>query len=371
MIELTAIGVSIIAGFGPMLFYSFLLYRLDRYEKEPFITLAAVYCWGAVIAAGGAFLINTISSLGLSFVFQSESTAMFTTMTLVAPVVEEALKGFAVLLVYLFFQQEFDSRLDGILFAGVTALGFAATENAWYIYSLGYLPGGWKGFLDLFIIRTLWVGWQHPFYTAFIGLGLAQFRLSPGLRNRWIFPVLGFSAAIFLHTLHNLLAVFLSEPPGYLFSRAWDWTGYLGLLIFIFGVNQREKRWIKKYLAEEVEKNTLTKSQLSSLMRTSTQLAEIRKQPSRETRKQVKRFFHLAGELMHKKRQKAERIKNKNKEANIDYLRSEVRKLSRQISMSDIPKSLPTRIIKEHPDEQPAGRISLAPGKDEQPDLRN
>ncbi len=368
---MTAICFSIMAGFSPMLLYSFLLYRLDRYEKEPFLILAAVFCWGAVIAAGGAFLINTTSNLGFSLIFQSESTAILTTTTLVAPVVEESLKGFAVLLVYLLFQDEFDSRLDGILYAGVTALGFAATENAWYIYSLGYLPGGWNGFLEMFTIRSFWVGWQHPFYTAFIGLGLAHFRLSPRHRQRWIFPLLGISAAVFLHILHNLLAVLFYEPPFLLFIRTWDWTGYLGLLIFIFAINHREKRWIKKYLADEVNNNTLTKSQLKSLMKTRTQLIAIRKHNSHEIQMLVKRFFHLSGELMHKKRQDAENIKSSNTETTIDQLRAEVRKLSKQISLVEIPKSRPAKTGKEPPDEQPAGQVSLAPGKNERPNLRN
>ena len=59
----------------------------------------------------------------------------------------------------------------------MTALGFAATENVQYIYEHGYLSGGWEGFWQLAFIRILVVAWQHPFYTAFTGIGLAVARL--------------------------------------------------------------------------------------------------------------------------------------------------------------------------------------------------
>ena len=91
---------------------------------------------------------------------------------------EETLKGLAVLVVFLVFRREFDSVLDGIIYAGVAALGFAATENAYYIYTYGYQESGWSGLLSLTFIRVILVGWQHPFYTAFFGIGLAVARLN-------------------------------------------------------------------------------------------------------------------------------------------------------------------------------------------------
>ena len=41
------------------------------------------------------------------------------------------------------------------------ALGFAATENAYYIFNMGYLVNGWQGITQLSVIRILLVGWQH------------------------------------------------------------------------------------------------------------------------------------------------------------------------------------------------------------------
>ena len=174
----TAVIVSIIVGFLPMLFFAWIVYWVDRYEKEPRLLLGVVFVWGAVLAAGAAFLVNTVLGLGVYLFTRSDSITELTTGSLIAPIVEECLKGLAVLVVFVIFRREFDSILDGIIYASVTALGFAATENAYYIYTFGYNENGVLGIFVMFVIRVFLVGWQHPFYTAFTGIGLAVSRLS-------------------------------------------------------------------------------------------------------------------------------------------------------------------------------------------------
>src|SRR5512143_48801 len=154
------------------------IYWLDRYEKEPLILLGAAFFWGAVVAAGFAFVFNTISGLGIYALTGSGDVADQATASVVAPFVEEGLKGLAVLLVFLFFRRECDSILDGMIYAAITALGFAATENILYIYGHGYVDGGWSGLWGMVVIRDVMVAWQHPFFTAFTGVGLAVARLN-------------------------------------------------------------------------------------------------------------------------------------------------------------------------------------------------
>src|SRR5512140_807658 len=105
--------VSLLFAFIPAFMMAVLVYWLDRYEKEPLILLGAAFFWGAVIAAGGAFLINTVFGIGIYELTGSGDVADQATASLVAPFVEEGLKGVAVLIVFLFFRKEFDSILDG------------------------------------------------------------------------------------------------------------------------------------------------------------------------------------------------------------------------------------------------------------------
>src|SRR5512139_2515009 len=93
-------------GFVPMFLFAGFVNWLDRYEKEPKLLLGAAFVWGVVIAGGGAFIINTIFGLSIYELTGSESAADFGTTSIVAPIVEEALKGLAVLVVFLMFRKE-------------------------------------------------------------------------------------------------------------------------------------------------------------------------------------------------------------------------------------------------------------------------
>ena len=217
-------GVSIISGFSTAFLFAFFIYWLDRYEKEPWLLLTAVFLWGVVVAAGGAFILNTIFGITIFVATANDIAAEASTAIISAPLVEESLKGMAVVIVFFFFRKEFDNILDGIVYAGVAALGFAATENSLYIYR-GYAEGGFGGFVLLSLIRNVVVGWQHPFYTAFIGIGLAIARLNKNMLVKIVAPFIGWVLAVGTHSLHNTLATFLSGLGGFAFGIFLDWTG--------------------------------------------------------------------------------------------------------------------------------------------------
>jgi RsiW-degrading membrane proteinase PrsW (M82 family) len=124
---------AFLLAFIPAFVMAVFIYWLDRYEKEPLIVLGAAFFWGAVVAAGGAYIINTVFGIGIYALTGSGDVADAATSSIVAPFVEEALKGAALLAIFLAFRKEFDSILDGIIYAGITALGFAATETSVHI----------------------------------------------------------------------------------------------------------------------------------------------------------------------------------------------------------------------------------------------
>ena len=239
--------VSGLVGFGSALLFASVLYWLDRFEKEPLILLGGVFLWGALVAAGSAFLINTSLGLGIYVFTGSNFATDLATGSLVAPLVEETLKGLAVLGIFLVFHSEFDSVLDGIIYAGVAALGFAASENTYYIFTYGFQQGGWSGLLALTIIRVFLVGWQHPFYSAFFGIGLALARLNRSWFVRIFAPATGLGLAMFTHAFHNTVAALFSGGEGMLVGAFFDWTGWL----FMFGVILWAT-WREQPAAEEI-----------------------------------------------------------------------------------------------------------------------
>src|SRR5512134_3899412 len=190
---------SFFFGFVPMFVFAGFVNWLDRYEKEPKLLLGAAFIWGVVIAGGGAYILNTMFGIGIYMITGSEGAAEFGTTSIVAPIIEEALKGLAVLVVFLFVRKEFDSVLDGVVYGAVTAMGFAAIENVLYIYRNGYIEGGWEGFWVLVVIRVFLVGWMHPFFTAFTGIGLAIARMSRNVLAKIIAVPTGYAVAVTTH----------------------------------------------------------------------------------------------------------------------------------------------------------------------------
>ena len=303
MSSATAVLVSIVMGFLPMLVFAWMVYWVDRYEKEPRLLLGVVFAWGAILAAGAAFIVNTALGLGVYLFTRSDTLTEFTTGSLIAPIVEECLKGFAVLIVFLLARGEFDSILDGIIYASITALGFAATENAYYIYTYGYSENGPIGMLMMFVVRVFLVGWQHPFYTAFTGIGLAIARLSHKSTVKIIAPVTGLFVAILTHSFHNTVASFLPGLTGLAAGTLIDWTGWLFMFIFILWALRREQRWIIRQLKQEVESNLITPTQYrvacSAWLQSLTRLKAFFSGQYRATN----RFYQVAAELAYKKEQ--------------------------------------------------------------------
>jgi len=267
--------------------------------------LGAVFLWGAVVAAGSAFIINTFLGIGIFTFTGSEVVTELTTGSIVSPLVEETLKGAAVLIVFIIFRREFDSVLDGIIYAGVAALGFAATENTYYIYSYGYQEGGWSGIFYLTFVRIFLVGWQHPFYTAFFGIGLAMARLNRNWGVKVLAPVIGLGIAMFTHAFHNTVASFIMGIEGLALGSLIDWTGWLFMLVVIIWATIKEGQNVRRYLSGEVQAGTLSAAHMHTASSGWLQMfARIASLFNGRYGKTV-RFYQLCGEYAHKRHQYA------------------------------------------------------------------
>jgi protease PrsW len=302
MSELYGFIMSVLFGFVPMFILASFIYWLDRYEKEPKILLGAVFGWGAIVAVIGALVLQIILGQGVFILTGSEALSDVAGSSLFAPVTEEILKGFAVLLVFLIFHHEFDSILDGIVYAAIAALGFAATEDVLYYFS-SFLEEGMDGLLTLVFLRFVIFGWQHAFFTAFFGIGLAVARLSHNLLVKIAAPFIGLSLAIFTHSLHNSLLTFLSGFAGLAAAVFVAWTGWVFMFLFIVWLIYREKMWLREYLREEVDLKVITPDQYHQACaffgQSRARLAAL----ARGRYPTTARFYQLCGELTHKKRQ--------------------------------------------------------------------
>lgn len=319
-----ALIVSLFFGFVPMFMFAVFVYWLDRYEKEPKALLGAAFFWGVVVAAGGAFIINTAFGYGIYIFTGSEVAADVGTTSIVAPLVEEFLKGLAVAIVFFMFYKEFDSILDGIIYGGIVALGFAATENTLYIFRNGYQEGGWGGLFLLVFIRVVIVGWQHPFYTAFTGIGFAIARTNKNLFIKLIAPLIGFGIAVTTHAFHNTFGGLIGGFSGLAAGTFIDWIGWSFMLGFILWMINNERNLVKHHLHSEMLSGLITPPQYQKA------LSPWNMTTAGLHGKSTARFYQVCGELAHKKEQLAKHGNEGGNLTAVDKLRAELAWLSPQ-----------------------------------------
>ncbi|MDR6173278.1 RsiW-degrading membrane proteinase PrsW (M82 family) [Nocardioides zeae] len=174
---------------------------LDRYEPEPRGLLVAALLWGACVATSAAIVLGGVG--GLVAPLDRAASAV-----LVAPVTEEATKGLFLVLLLWWRRHELDGVLDGIVYAGMVGVGFAFTENILYLAAAydgadGLGPGGVEAVTVTFVLRCLLSPFAHPFFTAFLGIGVGLAVTSRSRVVRLGAPVVGYGVAVGWHALWN------------------------------------------------------------------------------------------------------------------------------------------------------------------------
>jgi RsiW-degrading membrane proteinase PrsW (M82 family) len=210
----------------PFLVAAFL--ALDRYDPAPIKYLAFAFGWGAFAATAISLGVNT----GLAWVFHQVQIPGYLVAVLVAPVIEEITKALAVFMLFWFRRREVVGLADALMYAGLSATGFAMTENVLYlgnVYVSGERMGGALvgvgGVIGLVIMRLGLTGFIHPLFTAMTGIGIGFAARSGKTALRWLLPIAGLLAAMILHGSWNLMATFLER------SKDLSILGYAYLLV--------------------------------------------------------------------------------------------------------------------------------------------
>ncbi len=158
---------------------------LDRLEPEPWSSKAHTFLWGAFVAGIISLVVNTTVAT-----LTSETVAAVAS----APIIEELTKTLAI--VWMVRRREVDGLIDGLVYAGWSALGFAMIENV----SFFFLADEQNMLTEVFIGRALATPFAHPLFTAWSGLaiGLAVRRRKPLWTATW-----GLLVAMGLHAAWN------------------------------------------------------------------------------------------------------------------------------------------------------------------------
>jgi protease PrsW len=267
-----ALGVGIAAAILPVPVLVGCFLWLDRYQPTPLRYLMLCFGWGACVATGGALLANNAGSalfdrLGLTDTYVG---------VLVAPLVEETMKAAFPILLFVFRRRLFEGVLDGIIFCGLSATGFAMVENILYLGGLGFGAGvkatgsvaaGALAVEAIFIVRVLMSGFAHPLFTSMTGLGLGVASRSRIRRVRVMVPIAGLLLAMMLHGSWNLMATIASTSPmtilyGYFAIFMPIFFGMVGIVLFL---RSREGRLAERVLPQYAAQGWFSPPEVAAL----------------------------------------------------------------------------------------------------------
>jgi protease PrsW len=213
-----------LAAYAPLPLYIALALWLDRYEPEPWWLLSKCVVWGATVAILAALIVNDAAFAFLALGVGLDGADVLTAV-LVAPIVEELAKGAALVLLFRRSRHDFDGVTDGVVYATMVGLGFAASENVLY-YGRAYAEGLLGATL---VARGIVAPYAHPFFTALFGIALGAATATRGAL-RIVLPVVGMLAAIALHALWNLAALADALAAVYVLIMAPTFVAILALV---------------------------------------------------------------------------------------------------------------------------------------------
>ncbi|MFE0257492.1 PrsW family intramembrane metalloprotease [Streptomyces sp. NPDC059010] len=238
---------------------------LDRVEPGPWRNLLFSFAWGACAAALIAIIANSFATRWIAIATADPSHADALGATVIAPIVEETAKAVAVLLVFLFRRQDFTGIVDGVVIAGVTATGFAFTENILYLgtaFGTDQLSGD-RGIASVtaatFFVRVIMSPFAHPLFTVLTGIGFGIAALSGPRQHvrRVLLPLCGLLLAMGMHAMWNGSSAF--GEYGFFAVYAAFMVPAFGLLTWlVIWTRQRELRTVREELPAYVVAGWLT-----------------------------------------------------------------------------------------------------------------
>ncbi len=181
-----ATPLAVLLGFVPLVIVGPVLWWLDRVEPEPLPARIHAVLWGATVAAFISSIVNSIVDI-------AAGSAVAAVVS--APIIEEATKALGIY--WALKRKELDGVMDGVVYAGWTALGFAIVEDFLYFATAAEA----NQLLGVFVVRALLTPFAHPLFTAWTGLAIG-FAVSKG-KPVLPYAIAGYLVAVLTHAGWN------------------------------------------------------------------------------------------------------------------------------------------------------------------------
>ena len=185
----TYFALAFLGGLIPAIFWLWFWLREDRRKPEPYVLIVLTFIAGMTVVP----LVLPLQRLALD-IYDGQN------VVLVWVIVEELLK-YAVALVVILWNRAVDEPIDMVIYMITIALGFAALENALFIFN-PLLAGEYLGGAVTGSFRFIGATLLHVLASGTIGVALAlTFYKSAAIKL--LAGTIGLCIAIVLHALFN------------------------------------------------------------------------------------------------------------------------------------------------------------------------
>lgn len=184
-------SILFIIAIIPGLAICYLIFRIDKYEREPLWALLFLFFLG-MLATIPAIAVQFWSGAVTAFKSQSAAITFLSSFGVVAASEETA--KCAILMIGAFPRKFFNEPVDGIVYAVLVAMGFATVENLIYANNFG---------MNTTVVRAFTAVPAHFVFAIVQGyfIGLAKFQ--PERRIELI--LMGLAIAIGMHGMYDFL----------------------------------------------------------------------------------------------------------------------------------------------------------------------
>ncbi len=186
---------------------------LDRFRPMRLGFWYLALGWGATVSTAASMLINTWAGQQMAIVGPNDPATGARAAVFVAPFVEEATKATVLFFIAIAVRHRIVSKLQMVTLAGLSAAGFAFTENILYysraiVYSSVTIGTGnpEDALNQIVFLRGVKTAFGHPLFTTMTALGFIIGLRAQSKIVRILAPLGGYLVASLGHMVFNFFA---------------------------------------------------------------------------------------------------------------------------------------------------------------------
>ena len=204
----------LLMALAPIVIIIFYIYLKDKYEKEPIRLLFISFLLGAIVSIIITTLLYSAFNILVPLKNELSIWEQFKQAYFVVGFSEE-LSKFLIVLLFAQRRKEFNEPFDGIVYAVMVSMGFAATENIMYVMQSGPATA---------LARAFTAVPAHATFGIIMGYFMGKAKFAP---NKLYLNLLGLFFAALFHGTYDFF-LFIDFVPGI-------WVGaFVSLAIGIF-----------------------------------------------------------------------------------------------------------------------------------------